>query len=178
MSVDYDPSFCDELIEFAETGLSFNAFAGHIGVGKSTLYNWLINHPEFRKAKEIFTAKSQLWWERQGLKGMRNEIPFFNTAIWIFNMKNRFFWREKITFDMSKVDDEILLDLAKVALEQIESDKLEYYNDNKKIKNRGHDISQRRLPQYAVSNDTVQANEPKRLQAKGKGSDRDNSKRK
>ena len=53
----YDDKFCDEVITFMSYGKSFEAFAGHKGVSKSTLYNWVAAHPEFQAAKEIANSK-------------------------------------------------------------------------------------------------------------------------
>lgn len=164
----FEERYCDELIEFADTGLSFNAFAGHIGVGKSTLYNWILRYPEFRKAKEIFTARSQFWWEETGIKGMKNEIPYFNAAIWCFNMKNRFFWRDKIQFDMTKVNDDTLLDLARVALEQIETEVLEHYHENKKGEAGRSNIHSRSLPKSTVHNPPLLTDAKETVQVKSK----------
>ncbi len=76
-------------------GLSFESFADRIGVHKDTLYDWARKHTEFSDAKKEATAISQLLWEKTGLDAMAWKIPGFSAAIWIFNMKNRFGWRDK-----------------------------------------------------------------------------------
>ncbi|MEO0498933.1 MAG: hypothetical protein AAF205_00045 [Pseudomonadota bacterium] len=59
----YDPAYCDQLEAFCADGLSVTAFAGHIGVSRSTLTNWTDEHPEFLAAVERAKAKRALAWE-------------------------------------------------------------------------------------------------------------------
>lgn len=90
----YNPEFCDKLIEHAESGLSFETFGAVAKVSKQTLYEWVKKYPEFADAKNLFDVISQTWWEKEGMKGMRNETPFFKAAVWIYNMRNRFGWKD------------------------------------------------------------------------------------
>jgi transcriptional regulator with XRE-family HTH domain len=46
----YDPSLCDALIACMSKGFSLTAFAGEIGVSRSTINNWMGEHPEFLEA--------------------------------------------------------------------------------------------------------------------------------
>jgi predicted DNA-binding protein YlxM (UPF0122 family) len=101
----YSDIYCDLLIEHMEKGLSFESFAGAIGVSKQTIYDWTKAHPEFLDAKEVGLEKSRIFWEKLGIKHILNEsesIPnigsnskSLNASVWIFNMKNRFGWRDK-----------------------------------------------------------------------------------
>jgi len=104
------------LIDYMAEGLSFEAFAGHIGVTRRTLYNWLEQYESFQEARELGLAKCRDWWERLGLKiaeGVGNERVVVkeltretpdgkvtetvygpatpNGSTWFANMKNRFF---------------------------------------------------------------------------------------
>ncbi len=98
----YDPKFCEMLIEHMTQGLSYEAFAGFIGVSKQTLYTWEQNNPEFLDSKKIAVEKSRLWWEQQGQDGLwaiseknadgTHVTKSINAAMWIFNMRNRFGW--------------------------------------------------------------------------------------
>lgn len=101
----YNKKYCQQLIEFAKTGKSYEAFAGFLGVSKQTIYDWEKRHPEFLDAKRQFRALSQQWWEEQGIEGLWDVTEYedgkpvakkkINQAIWIFNMKNRFGWTDK-----------------------------------------------------------------------------------
>lgn len=90
----YLPEFCEQLIECMSRGLSFEAFAGKIGVHKDTLYEWFKKHPEFSDAKKIGESLSLLYWEELGIKLITGEIDG-NPTPWIFNMRNRFGWSDQ-----------------------------------------------------------------------------------
>ena len=65
---DYAPAFCDQLINFADSGLGLTAFAAKIGAGRSTIHLWTRRHPKFQEAMEIAAAKRQYRLERDVLE--------------------------------------------------------------------------------------------------------------
>lgn len=102
----YSPAHCDSLVEHMKSGLSFESFAGTVGVHRDTLYEWEKRHAKFSDAKKRGEALSLLWWERLGKAAMLGEpitdsngrkLSFenFNTTMWIFSMKNRHGWRDR-----------------------------------------------------------------------------------
>jgi len=95
----YDPKYCEELIEFMSQGFSYEAFAGHLTVAISTLYEWEGANPDFSEAKKLAFAKNRIFWEAKGVEGLKNEsgpgAVNLNSTVWIFNMKNRFGWRDR-----------------------------------------------------------------------------------
>lgn len=94
----YKPEHCQALIDFMSKGYSFEAFAGSIDTHKDTLYQWCKVHPEFSDAKRLAFAKCQIFWEEIGLRGMWTEDggPKLNTGNYIFQMKNRFKWTDRV----------------------------------------------------------------------------------
>lgn len=92
----YKPEFCDMLIEHMKEGLSFDSFAGLIGVNSDTLHEWKRVHPEFSVAKTNGHAAAMLWWEKLGRAAAAGKVPNFNAAVFIFSMKNKFGWRDRI----------------------------------------------------------------------------------
>lgn len=107
---DYEPRFCEMLIEHMTEGMSFTSFASLVNVCRATLYNWLDNHPEFLDAKKRGDMKSLYWWEKEGKDGLWNHTETesegrsrksisktFNTGNYVFNMINRFpdDWKQK-----------------------------------------------------------------------------------
>ena len=90
----YRPEYCEMIIEHMAEGLSKEAFAGVIGVHKETIYNWAEANPEFSDAIKTGEVKSRLFWEKLGMAGASGSDEF-NATAWIFNMKNRFGWRDK-----------------------------------------------------------------------------------
>lgn len=89
----YRPKYCEQIIEFMAEGKSKEAFAGHIGVSRRRIPDWSKKHKEFGRAVEIGTAKSQNFWEELGIQMALSGQG--NVTAWIFNMKNRFGWRDK-----------------------------------------------------------------------------------
>lgn len=76
-------------------GYSFETFAAEVDTCKETIYAWTRKHPEFLDAKKRAEAKCQKWWEAQGRAGLFcGKDEKFNATVWIFNMKNRFYWRD------------------------------------------------------------------------------------
>jgi len=83
----YDPSYCDLLEDHFAQGLSYESFAGVVGVAKQTIYDWEKAHSEFLDAKKRHEAKSQLIWEKR-LSSLATTGEGNATAI-IFGLKNR-----------------------------------------------------------------------------------------
>ena len=93
----YKPEDCDTVLEVMAKGYSFEAVAGHLKISKKTLYNWREKHPEFAEACELGLELSRIWWEQKGIDHVCNKPTGFNlnTQSWIFNIKNRFGWKDK-----------------------------------------------------------------------------------
>lgn len=93
---DYDPAYCDRVIELGETGASVAEMAFDLGVVKQTLFNWMETHPEFLDAFTRAKLASQVWWERKGREGMEKSSSEFQASIWSRSMAARFpeDWRE------------------------------------------------------------------------------------
>lgn len=100
---DYDPAFCEQVIEFGKEGCSKAEMAAYLGVVRQTLDNWCDAHPEFMDAVKEALSFSQAWWEKQGRIATFGATPNFNATAFIFNMKNRFpnDWRDKQEVDQS-----------------------------------------------------------------------------
>lgn len=121
----YEERFCDLLIEHMDKGLSFEAFAGYLGVSKDTLFEWVKVHPEFSDSKKIGTEKARLWWESKATDYLLNcekttrdsdgnvetVKTSLNSTVWIFNMKNRFRdeWKDKSEQEVNVTQTEVLL---------------------------------------------------------------------
>ena len=88
---DYDPRYCEMLIEHMEKGLTFESFAAVPGVTFRTLYNWEKKHPEFFHAREIGLAKSLLWWEQSSMAAAYGKTKNrANAGLIMFHMRNKF----------------------------------------------------------------------------------------
>src|SRR5690242_4800531 len=89
---DYNESYCERLIKHCGNGLSFESFAGEIGVTRSTLYLWRKEHKEFSDAADQAKECCRKYWEEKGRDGTIGELPGWNSGSWQFIMKN--FFRE------------------------------------------------------------------------------------
>jgi hypothetical protein len=86
----YKSEYCEKAEEILSKGKSLAAVCAHISIGRSTLYEWRDNHPEFREAVNRGMQKCQAFWEDLGFEGMVGNFDKFNSTPWIFTMKNRF----------------------------------------------------------------------------------------
>jgi transposase len=69
-------------------GASLTSFAAEIGVARSSINEWMEQHPEFSEAVHIAKAKCGAWWEKQGRNiAVGNGGPGASTMA-IFGMKN------------------------------------------------------------------------------------------
>lgn len=104
----YKPEYCQLLIDHMSKGLSFETFGAVINVNRDTIFEWVKVHKDFSDAKIEAIAKCQLFWENLGVEHILNVTKSqseggvtksgsksLNASVWIFNMKNRFKWRDK-----------------------------------------------------------------------------------
>ena len=94
----------DKIFECAKEGRSLTEIALAIGIGRTTLYRWMDEIPEFRDTIKDAQAISQAWWEDLGRKmAMTGEG---NATVFIFQMKNRFhkYYKDRKAIDMTSSD--------------------------------------------------------------------------
>lgn len=90
------PEYCELLIQHMDKGYSFEAFGAHANCSKDTLYLWLSEYPDFLDARKEGESKCRRFWEELGIRGIQGEFMGFGQSVYIFNMKNRFGWRDAI----------------------------------------------------------------------------------
>src|SRR4051794_40772155 len=83
----YDRRYCDDIVAFCRHGYSITAFAGHIGVARSTIQEWAGAHEEFSAAVKAAKAAAALWWERRGRAGAGRRGGHRSWAEGIFQLK-------------------------------------------------------------------------------------------
>lgn len=95
---DYRPEYCGRLIDHMSKGLSYETFGALIDVSKQTIYDWEARFPEFLDAKKTAFTKCQLFWENIGVEGIWNypNEKTLNTGNYVFQMKNRFKWTDRV----------------------------------------------------------------------------------
>ena len=83
----YRDKHCEEVIECLGEGHSITAFAGRIGVHRSTVFDWMNAHEEFAEAVKVGQAKAVEVWEDVLIKVAREGGG--NATAAIFGLKNR-----------------------------------------------------------------------------------------
>jgi transposase len=88
----YDPVYCERVIELGKLGKSVEQIAAQIGVGTKTMYNWRDENPEFLHAMDIAKELELDWWENiaQNMMIESKEGDKLNSSIWSRSMAARF----------------------------------------------------------------------------------------
>ena len=88
----YDPVYCERVIELGKIGKSVEQIAAQIGVGTKTLYNWRDENPEFLHAMDLAKELELDWWENiaQNMMIESKEGDKLNSSIWSRSMAARF----------------------------------------------------------------------------------------
>ena len=118
----YKAEYCEMLVKHMEEGLSFESFGAKANVSRDTLYTWEKKYEEFAEAKKKGKTKCLEFWESMGRSGAAGKLPGFNAAAWIFNMKNRFMWRDRqdvVTTDLTEKKNITESDLEKILNEKL-----------------------------------------------------------
>lgn len=119
---EYEPIYCQMLIDHMADGYSFESFAGKIKKARSSIYKWVDEFPDFSDAKSAGFDANLLFWEQQGIDGLYNQVikdedgmtvtKSINATVWIFNMKNRHQWRDKSEAEIAEENDRPLKELS------------------------------------------------------------------
>lgn len=91
----YSKHYCDEVIACMSLGFSLTAFAGEIGVARSTINEWMEVHPEFSEAVKKGKAKRTLSLEKRLLTA--DSGPVVTSSIFALKNADPDEWREKQT---------------------------------------------------------------------------------
>jgi len=95
----YKPEYCAMILGHMREGFSVESFAGVIGVSRDSIYEWAKVYPDFSDTLKAGKDASLLHWERIAMAGMMGKVPGFSASTFIFNMKNRFGWRDQIAIE-------------------------------------------------------------------------------
>lgn len=97
----YKPEYCEMVVSHLSQGYSIESFAGLIDVHRDSIYEWKSKHPIFSDSIKRGIDKSLLYWEKLGMAGTLGKIKGFNPATYIFTMKNRFGWTDRLATDVN-----------------------------------------------------------------------------
>jgi hypothetical protein len=98
---DYDPSYCEKVIEWGKLGKSKVWMCAQLDICKRTMQRWEDAHPEFSAALTRAAAHAQAHWEDLGQHNIKDRD--FNSSVWSRSMAARFpdDWREKNDVNMN-----------------------------------------------------------------------------
>jgi hypothetical protein len=97
------------------TGAADVEIAKLLDITINDFYRLEQEQPAFAKFLDKGRTMSQAWWYEKARKGLFTKE--FNTALWNFNMKNRFGWADKTDIQDTTNKDPVNLDQAKSQLQ-------------------------------------------------------------
>ena len=98
----------ERVILLGRKGAGVTEIAADLCISRQTVYDWCDEkskqyHRPFAQAMEIAGELAEAWWMRIGrltvAGGVRRSAP---PSWWIFNMKNRFGWKDRVDIGSSK----------------------------------------------------------------------------
>jgi DNA-binding XRE family transcriptional regulator len=86
------------LIKHMATGMSYESFGAEVNVGKTTIYEWEKQHPDWKEAKEIAMLKAHSFFEKrliaktsgQKFNNENFDAKLIDNSCLIFALKTRF----------------------------------------------------------------------------------------
>lgn len=91
----YSKAIAERLPSMFENGESVVEVCVALGITKQTFYRWVDEKPEFSDAYEKGKEISEAWWTRLARGGSTGQVKV-QPATLIFNLKNRFGWKDRI----------------------------------------------------------------------------------
>lgn len=88
------------MIEMGKEGCSDVEIRAELGISDDLWYRWIEEDEEFSRTAKKAKAACHAKWEQFGRKMSFGQVEG-NPTTWIFNMKNRFGWRDKQDIDMN-----------------------------------------------------------------------------
>lgn len=110
---DYQPEYCDLLVEHMSRGLSFESFAPTIKSCRATLYTWAQLHPQFLDAKKAGHDARLCWLETKQLEMITGDCKG-NAAVLIHALKcvERELYGDQQTVKVDAPGDSVLAALS------------------------------------------------------------------
>lgn len=103
------------LLQAYEEGAADVEIARLLKITIARFYELAEESPAFAEFVERGRTLSQAWWYEKGRTGLYSKD--FNTALWNFNMKNRYGWADKVDTSDKTNSDPVNLDQAKAQLQ-------------------------------------------------------------
>jgi hypothetical protein len=94
---DLPENWRDIVVDCGQQGGSAVEIRCLLGLGQSAWETLLEDSEDFRVTVKTAKALCEVWWERRGREMATGSDG--NATVWIFNMKNRFGWKDKQDID-------------------------------------------------------------------------------
>lgn len=85
---DYDPAYCETVVELGKEGKSFTQIAVALDTSKASLHRWMEAHEEFRTAVTRAKECEQAWWEDAAMTGKAGDM--IHPTVWAKSVAARF----------------------------------------------------------------------------------------
>lgn len=92
----YKPEMCQTVIDMMAEGCCIAEVCAKLLITQDTFHRWVKSKKDFSESYGIGRQLSEGWWSKLGRGGAMGQVPI-NSPTWIFNMKNRFNWKDKTT---------------------------------------------------------------------------------
>lgn len=99
---DLPADWMDIVRDCGQNGQSAVTIRCKLGIGISGWETLLEDSEDFRETVKEAKALCEHWWEERGREMAMGEDG--NATVWIFNMKNRFGWKDKTEMDHKSSD--------------------------------------------------------------------------
>jgi Helix-turn-helix domain of resolvase len=134
----YDPTYCDEVIEWGKQGFSKTHICTLLGITRETLYNWTQTYTEFFDAINKAMHHSQVWWEQRAMWGITQPASQFNTGLFNKMVSCRFphDYRETTRTEVGGIEGGVPIPVA-VASTQVTGENLADFYKQLVDRNRG-----------------------------------------
>jgi sugar phosphate isomerase/epimerase len=113
----YSPKLCELLPAMFANGESVAEVCAELGIVKDTFYNWIDQYKDFSNSYKKGLELSLAWWSKIGRLGSIGKVKI-NPATWIFNMKNRHGWADRVEQAGNSNNTNVNLDVANMTPEQ------------------------------------------------------------
>ena len=91
------------VLDMYKEGCADVEIMAYLSISRDLFYRWLDEEPQFSDAIKRGRTLSESWWTRHGRKMATGEAEG-NPTTWIFNMKNRFKWTDKVEQSVTSPD--------------------------------------------------------------------------
>ena len=120
MSANAIVGWAKEVRDLYSEGGSDAEVAAHLNITIKEFYKQMADSRPFALLVEMGRTLSMAWWEKQARLNVKNKT--FNTPLWVFSMKNKYGWADKVettnnteimNYDVDSLRENISKEMAK-----------------------------------------------------------------